>query len=96
VIVCVSVQVYPEKTETLVFCSGSWKQKCLFCVQGAGSRNACAVFRELEAETEMVLGWWEKHGGLPRSRITSIRRVQNQPLWTKYALKRAEIQASTP
>jgi len=56
----------------------------------------CVVFRELEAEGEMVMGWWEKHGGLPRSHITSIRRVQNQPLWTKYALKRAEIQASTP
>ncbi|DBA80993.1 TPA: hypothetical protein ACH3X2_007200 [Trebouxia sp. C0005] len=53
---------------------------------------ADACDRELEAETEMVMGWWEKHGGLSRSLITSIRRVQNQPLWTKYALKRAEIQ----
>lgn len=43
----------------------------------------------------MVMGWWETHGRLLRDRITSIRRVQNQPLWTKYALKRAEIQAST-
>ncbi|KAL0027580.1 hypothetical protein WJX77_012237 [Trebouxia sp. C0004] len=53
---------------------------------------ADACDRQLEAETEMVMGWWEKHGGLPRSQITSIRRVQNQPLWTKYALKRADIQ----
>ena len=53
------------------------------------------TYRELEAEAEMVMGWWEKHGGLLRDQITSIRRVQNQPLWTKYALKRAEVQAST-
>ena len=50
--------------------------------------------RELEAETEMVMQLWEDHGGLSRHQITSIRRVQNMPLWTKYALTRAEIQAS--
>lgn len=50
--------------------------------------------RELEAEAEMVMQLWEQRGGLSRHQITGIRRVQNMTLWTKYALTRAEIQAS--
>ena len=50
--------------------------------------------RELDAETEMVMQLWEERNGLSRHQISSIRRVQNMPLWTKYALTRAEIQAS--
>ena len=50
--------------------------------------------RELKAEAEMVMQLWEQRGGLSRHHITGIRRVQNMTLWTKYAMTRAEIQAS--
>ena len=52
--------------------------------------------RKLEDEVEMVLQLWEEGGGLSRHQINSIQRVQNLPLWTKYAMTRAEIQASLP
>lgn len=52
------------------------------------------VGRELEAEAEMVMQLWEDHGGLSRNQVTGIRRVQNMSLWSKYAMTRAEVQAS--
>ena len=54
------------------------------------------VCRKLEVEVEVVMKQWESHNGLSRHQVTSIRRVQNMPLWTKYALTRADIQASLP
>ncbi|KXZ48861.1 hypothetical protein GPECTOR_25g446 [Gonium pectorale] len=71
---------------------------------GAGGSAADAAAAEAEAraareqavreELERVLARFEKASGLSRGRVVRVERVQNWRLWTKYCLRRREVEAS--
>ncbi|GIL62694.1 hypothetical protein Vafri_16872 [Volvox africanus] len=60
---------------------------------GAAAEEADAKAKRLEAELERVLARFEKASGLSRSGVVRVERVQNQRLWTKYCIRRKEIEA---
>jgi hypothetical protein len=44
-----------------------------------------------QQEVDMVLAALLRASGIGRTRVTSIRRVQNIRLWTKFQLRRHEV-----